>query len=256
MDLKAKLEKEASKTGEVNLNAGTIAQALTGEAAKTAEPKKDMMAETSEVKLSDKVKNDPVLKAAADGAVSEAMTQEMVKGKAAAEVQNKMIIDLLNTDDTVEITPNDKHLFLDAVIENKRFVLPFSLFAGRYTGEFRSRTQAETFAIFQQLNKELRQGGLESQLSYSMRLRNMLFATQVKRLNDKEYVELSAPLLTTVDGDKITPPAWLGQIEPWNTMNDGVINLIYNELRKFEYKYLMMLDNADNQNFWKAELPI
>lgn len=56
MDLKSKLEKTAQKNGEVNINAGTIAQAVT-EAAPVE--KKDLMAETSAVKLSEKVKNDP-----------------------------------------------------------------------------------------------------------------------------------------------------------------------------------------------------
>ena len=254
MDLKAKLEKELTDNKEININPATINQ-VAKEDTKVEAPDA-AMDKTTTVKLSDRVKNDPALKTAEAGSVADAMTAEQVKIKTAADIQNKIMVDLLSIKDNIEITSKEKHAFLDSLINNTKFTGSFSLFGGTFTGEFRTRTQLETFAIFQQLNKELRKGGLESQLSYSMRLRNMLFAAQIKRLNDKEFVELKEPLITVVDGDKETPPAWLDQITYWDKLNDGVINVIYSELRKFEYKYLMMLENANTQNFWKAELPI
>lgn len=255
MDLKAKLEQDMAAKGEVTLNQATLAHAAT-EAAASTERKPDMLNQASTVKLSDRVKNDSVLKAAKDGSTSDLMANEMVKAKTVADVQSKMVVDLLNPDEAVEITPEEKRAFLDAIIANTRYVRTFSLFDGQYTGEIRTRTQAETFAIFQQLNKELRDGNLESQLSYSMRLRNMLFAAQIKRLNGQEFTELKAPLLPLVDGGETKPIGWLDQAALWDGVNDGMANVIYNELKRFEYKYLTMLENSGNQNFWKTELPI
>jgi len=253
MDLKAKLEEQMKTKGEVNINSDTLAREFT--ANDTVATPKDNMDTATSVKLSDKVKNDGMLKAS-EGSLSTSIAAEMEKIKSAALAQQAVISDLDSPDFTLDITPEEKHIFLDALVSNSRFVLPFSLFNGRYTGEFRTRTQAESYAIFQLVNKELRVGGIENQMGYSMRLRNMLFAAQIKQLNGVDYAEIMEPLLPIVAGDTITAPGWIAQTKIWDAMNDGLLKVLHEELRKFEYKYRTMLENANDQNFWKAELPI
>lgn len=262
MNLKSKLEQELAKnidkSGQVEINPDVIRKAIgdTEESNKQKKPANNID-ETTSVKLSDRVKNDPMLVASEQGSVSEVATKELVKATDSIKKQTKLLKDTLTTEKSkeIEITSEDKYLFLDTIIENSRFTRSFNLFGGKLQGTLRTRTQNETRAIFQQLNKELRDGKLETQLEYSLRLRNMLFAAQVEFLNGDMYAELQKPLMATVNGEETTEIGWLHQVDIWNELNDGLTNLLFNELCRFEYKYLTLLEQADDQNFWKTELP-
>ena len=152
--------------------------------------------------------------------------------------------------ETVEITPMERDNFVNALVTGDRYLSMFELFGGKITGSFRSRSQAETQAILVQLTRECRDAIITTDAEYGTRLRSMLLLTQVAQFNGMDYIALKAPLLSRVDGAKITPPGWLGQLEAWETKHEGLIVAIYSELQLFEKKYWTMVRNAKDQNFW------
>lgn len=253
MNIKDKLEKEMNDAGEVVINPATLTEATTG-----SKPKAENLTDKdTTVKLSDRIKNDRALNTAEKADTTELVVKELIKDKELVAAQDNLLRELIEPDNTtIELSANDKHSFLDSVIANTRFVCGFSLFDGELTGKLRTRTQEESYAIFQRLNRELREGKLDTQLAYSMRLRNMLFAGSIAELNGVAYAELMHPLLPEGKGEEVTEPAWLCQVNQWDKFNDGVMKLIFKELQKFEYKYMTLLDNANTANFWKTELSI
>lgn len=244
--LKEKLSREFKEQGVAKLSSADVAGFVKGETAKTAEP----VTGTVDATVSDK-KLDPMVQIADDGKPG-----EVIAGKVAAADSNPRVEPLVDTAEeasvlaVVTVTAADRDAFLDALVTGDRYVQPFSLFNGRITGKLRCRSQAESYAVMQQLNRECREGGVTNALEYSTRLRDMLLAAQVQELNGTEYTELAAPLLQTVDSGKQIKPAWLAQVAYWEAKNEGLIAALYVELKKFERKYWLMVDNADDQNFW------
>ena len=135
-------------------------------------------------------------------------------------------------------------------IRTADFELPFSLFNGKIAGKFRSRLQAETNATISYISHECRKERIVTGIEYTNRLRNMLLATQVAELNGTAFLPLKAPLLRTMDGEKVIEPGWLDQVTYWEKQNDGLVNALYRELQIFERKYWVMVENAKDQNFW------
>ena len=245
MDIKDKLEKQIKEQGTISSD--DVASIAAGIDEKRPE---DKLKETDTVTLSDAVKNNGVLTTASKGDIQGVIDEAIVESITPLDKYTKLALG----DGVVEqvtITPENKLLFLDCIITNKRFILPFSLFNGKLEGEIRTRTQNESFAIFEQLNRELITE-LPSQLAYSIRLRNILLCTQIVRLNGDHFPELKTPLFKIIDGKTVIQPAWLDQVTYWEMQGDGVVTILFKELRKFEYTYLTMLENASNQNFWKT----
>ena len=242
MDIKAKLEKQLADNGEIT---GASVQSAIQE----PEPDAKALTRDSEVELSDSVKNDPLFSTLDAANVVDTLNKD-------AKMANRVLADQLKIiaaeeqDDKVIITAAEKAAFIAAIIGNTRYISSFTLFNGALRAELRSRTQEESYAIFQRLNAELAANKLESQLAYSIRLRNMFLASQVKRINDTEFSELKAPLLKTVAGNDVTEPGWLDQVDYWHRQSDGLVSALYRQLRMFELKYLLMVENADKQNFW------
>lgn len=249
ISMKDKLEKQIKEKGSISSDdvSSIAADAPVGKSPE------DKMKETDTVVVSDKVKNSSILKAAAEGDPQEEINKDMAESVKPLDKFLKIVTGDEEPEEKITITPEQKQAFVDSIVANKRFVLSFSLFNGKLEGEFQSRTQNESFAIFEQLNREL-SDTLSSQLAYSIRLRNMLLTAQLTRLNGDHFTGLAHPLFKTVEADKTTEPGWLSQVDYWITKDDGVVAMLYKELRKFEYRYLTMLENADNQNFWKTDL--
>lgn len=155
-------------------------------------------------------------------------------------------------DGKVIITEEEREIFLTAMIRDERFELPFEVYGGRVRGRLRSRTQSESKGILSRLSWEMNQGKEPmTNLEYTTRMRNMLLAAQVAELNDEEYTELKEPHLRTVDGDNVTEPGWLDQVDVWSSKgNEALTSAIYEQLRLFERKYWAMVASAKDQDFW------
>lgn len=152
----------------------------------------------------------------------------------------------------VTTTEAERNHFLDTVITGGRFTLPFSIFGGRVTGVIRSRTQTETRAIWAQLMREMREGDIQVNAEYTVRIRSMLMGAQLESYNDVKIPEFPTPLewVRGADGQD-TPPAWLEAIKSWEDLDDGLATAIYEEIINFERKYWTLVRHADDQDFWQ-----
>lgn len=159
----------------------------------------------------------------------------------------------MNDDIEVRLTEEERAIFLDAIVSNSRFVLPFTIFNGKVNGLIRSRTQAETRAIISQLQREIRETSIQSDADYTLRLRSMLMAAQIAEYNGATNPELTEPLMPVRQPDgKDKPQGWLAQALHWQDLDEALATALYEEIRKFEVKYWMMARHAADQNFWRT----
>lgn len=157
----------------------------------------------------------------------------------------------------IEVSEDDKRAFEDAIVEDGRFVRPFSLFNGKLKGTMRNRTANESRAILNELNRQWvimsKEGAPASE--YSTTLRVALLTCQVASLNGVTYPEMEEPLtavMRVVDGkQEIKAPKWYADMFTlFGKMGDGKQAALYGELCRFEQKYWTLTRHADDQNFW------
>jgi len=245
MSLKEKLKQDLATDGKVAISSEDLGEFKTKEAEVNAAREGAAVS----TKVSETAKKDPMMAAGADGDPGQAISDTSGSTAPVAEQAGDLTRGLILPDEII-ITNKEREAFLDALVSGDRFKLSFSIFNGRITGVLRSRSQAESHAIIQQLNRESTQGAVMTQLEYATRLRNMLLAAQVEELSGEAYVELASPLLQTVKGDETVKAGWLPQVNVWVDKNEGLVAALYRELQKFERKYWTMVENSDNQNFW------
>ena len=174
---------------------------------------------------------------------------------AAAEIDEPGVNPLdprsLFSDEEVEITPDDKAAFIEALVHGKRFTQTHTLFGGSITVEFRSRSIKESEGIADWINLNLRDGKFNGPLAMSLTLRNCLLAAGIQRIDSEEFAELAAPFTVINDSEgKRNDPGWLKQADAWRDRSEVVVSGIYNALKVFERKYWTMVFHANDQNFW------
>jgi hypothetical protein len=150
----------------------------------------------------------------------------------------------------VTLTKEDKNAFIEALLGNTRFTRPFSLYGGKITGVFRSRTAKEHDAIVVHLAKLIRTNEIRNDSQYYRHMRASVLAAQVQLFNGAECEELAAPLY---EGDAGIPQGWIGQYERWLNRDDvtpGLCGPLFVELQKFERKYWALIAGADDANFF------
>jgi hypothetical protein len=202
------------------------------------------------VKVPDEAKKDPVLETAAAGEPGPRLAG-LAKNAADADPTKGPVNDpYMVVPEEVVITETEREAFLNALIVGSRFELPFELFKGKIKGKLRCRSQQESTAIIARLTYELDLKTIVNGLDYSTRLRNMLMAAQVAELNGTCYPTLSEPLMRTINGKDVKEPGWLEQAVYWGTLSEGLVSAVYKQVRIFEAKYWIMVNNAANQNFW------
>ena len=249
-DLKEQLKQELAEGKEIKITSADVAAGRVVSNVSDTPATPAVASGPVEVPASQKPGIDPLIQGSAVGDTGKNMagTMEAVSDK------EKQAVDLTGArlmKATVVIDPGTKASFIDSMITGKRFKLPFSVFGGKVTGVLRSRSQAESLAIIARINREISDKTVNNGLEYATRLRNMLLATQVDSLGSDSFVELKAPLMTTVEGpDKVMPPGWLPQVQVWEAKGEGLASALYQELIVFEQKYWTMVDNAGDQNFW------
>jgi hypothetical protein len=156
----------------------------------------------------------------------------------------------------VELTPEDKQAFLDALVTDSRFELQFSLFDGKLTGVFRSRLNCETRAILNEMRRQLAAEEIPTEIEYTTRFRHSLLRFHLKELNGETYEspEVLSAVVSAEDGEKkVTPPPWVEEAETFFKGNEAKTAALYNALCVFEGKYWTLVENANNQDFWQTE---
>jgi len=159
----------------------------------------------------------------------------------------------------ISVTPTEKNTFLDSLIGNTRFELPFSLFGGKLKGTLRSRTSGESRAIMMELHRQWTLVKFMPVTEYATMMKSALLRCQLKELNGVEYPELQEPLLAQgnlkdKDQPAVIAPAWVDEMDVLcNSMSDGMITNLYQEVQKFEQKYWTLVAHSDDQDFWNPE---
>ena len=251
-DLKEQLRKEIAEGREVKLTAADLAAgritATTPPSDTPATPA--VAAGPVSVPASQHPGNDALIKGAAQGDIGKSVSATVASNVEREHLATDLTMSRLLAK-TITVEPGAKSAFIESMISGKRFELPFELFGGKVCGVFRGRSQSESLAIINKLNRESNDGTLTNGLEYASRLRNMLLAAQVRALGNDTYAELKAPLTTLVEGpDKITPPAWMEQVKIWEAKPEGLTSALYAKLVEFEQIYWTMVDSAGDQNFW------
>lgn len=155
---------------------------------------------------------------------------------------------------TVTITPAEKAMFIDSVVNNTRFVKEYSLFGGRVTLTLRSMTVDEVNALASWTAKR----GTEDPAGLmSGRYRKYLAAAQVERYNGVEMPPLEQPLFSTLgsDGKTVNEPGWIKRSEYWDGVGIGAFNAIMACLSDFDLRYATLCKEAENANFWSPDTP-
>jgi hypothetical protein len=145
-----------------------------------------------------------------------------------------------------------------SIIDDSRLELPFSLFGGKLTGVFRSRTAEESKCILGELYRQFNANEFTTPSEYSTVMRNALLLCQVKEINSVEYPVLSKPyksVLEVVDGSKVvSKPKWCTDANViFSEMHEGKTTALYKALQLFEQKYWTLIKHADDQDFWNPE---
>lgn len=240
-ELKDKL-RQAQETGTLMLSSGDVKPEQAQ--LKPAELPKDVEAQVPVIATRDPLINGSEGKTAGQ-AVSEAADSTLNPSRHLEED------DGLFTNEKITITMEDKDAFLDALVSGERYCRPFSIYNGRLTGTFRSRSNQESEAMATWMNNGIRDKRYETALDYSMELRSIMLAAQVMELNGAAFDPLAEPLKVTGTKDGMVQPGWLAQALRWRNNNEAIVSAVYDELRRFERRYWTMVTNATNQDFWK-----
>ena len=246
MSVKEKVQQKLQDTG--SLSSADLGSFDAPEPDEEAEKKSDPLADTTVSDVPEQAKDDVVM-AAHDRASPESVAMAAMHNDPAG---------LLFDRGEIELTPVDKQTFLTAIVDDRRFELDFELFDGRLEVTFRSRTNAETRAVLQEMRRQLVANEIDTEIEYTTRLRHALMRFQLKQLNGEEYPPPEEPLAAQVSTDEngkkqVTPPQWVQESEAYFQGHEARTTAIYNALCIFESKYWTLTENANNQDFWKTE---
>lgn len=241
--LKEKLRAAAAEGGSVSLSSSDLAPATSQVRVNYEEKTGDIVVPVGEL-----AKQDNLLNSGADTASSSQLSK--TADQTADQTASNLLSGELSAMPTVTTTEEDRAAFVDALITGGRYCRPFSLFGGQLTGVLRCRSAEESEAIAGWMAAGIKEKRFEIAMDYSLELRNILLAAQVKQLGGTEFLELRTPLRRTQAGADMIQPGWSDQAKYWSTVPEAIMGAVYEEIRSFERKYWTMIENAANQDFW------
>ena len=197
-----------------------------------------------EVDVEKHVQGDPALKMAA-------IANDHAK-EVSASVAKSTPSDDEDAPKPVKISQEEKDNFLSALVSGKRYTADYRLFNGRLTVRFRCRSVGESEAIEAYCRRQMVSGAISGPIEYTDLTRLSLLVAQVERVNDIQYPEMRAPLLTVESEGKPIPPAWEAELTTWRNKPEAVVTAISNALQDFEAKYWAMVEASRDVNFWSA----
>jgi hypothetical protein len=248
MSIKDKVKEQINKTGTITgADLANFAMAEPQPApAETKEPAavdNDNSAEATKV-----LQDDPIFNNLAEESAGSAQLEDLT------DAVNKDQFDSLDLT-SVQLTEDEKSAFLDAMLEDRRFELPFNLFNGKVTGIFRSRTSEEGRAVLTELRRQWLSGDVATDNEYTYLVKYTALRLQVKVLNGVEYSEIEKPYLAQAATDgSVVAPTWVNEaVAMFGDKPEGMIHALALALREFECKYWLMVTNAQDQDFWHPE---
>jgi hypothetical protein len=240
-DLNKRVQDQVNQ-GSVKLSSDDFADFGTDEEHERAQ---EALTEDSTVPVPEEAQKDPLL-GAADQALDNAFSG----------------VDVDDPADEVTVTAEEKNVFLEAIVKGGRFELPFTIFGGNIRGVFRSRTNAETRAIYSQVHRKLVEEEILTTAEHSALIRNALLCCQLAVYGEVENPPMGerGSLMPKNEWNKeankveIIEPEWYEYMnQQFGEMDDGLVDAIYSALRNFERKYWVMVKQAEDQDFWDLE---
>ena len=154
------------------------------------------------------------------------------------------------------ITTAEKEAFIAAMISGDRYRQTFKLFGGRVTVTVRSRTAAETHALYAYIRHFLSKEGNDRVSAVEGDMAYVPLVAQIEELNGTRYPEMKQPLMYEVSDGKEVPPGWYEDFRAWKAKPEGLTSALISCVQLFEYKYWMMTKEAANKNFWNSDTSI
>lgn len=151
---------------------------------------------------------------------------------------------------SVEITDDEKQAFIDAVVSGGRYRNTVTIFGGRVVLGLRARTVGESEAIDSYIRRRVSDGTIKVGVEYSDNMRLCLLVSDVERLGDEVFPEMSKPLMAVSTPDGVVEPEWTKMLDVWRSKPEGLVNAILPEIFKFEVKYGEMVKHGSDENFW------
>jgi hypothetical protein len=246
--------------GAGGLNASDLAEfSRPEEQEKKTDPLK-AMGEDATVKVPKEASEDPLMDQASNVDEYNKMLQ-MTIGSDMAGVQDGVDFDV--TDEDIEITADDKYLFIECLTAFKRFTMEYPLFGGGSSVVLRNRTIKETQAIHAEMARAMAEaeetGVGMTPMEYDMRMRQGILRMQIVRFNGLEYPEVTDlhPKMELNDAGKqeVLRPEWAIEAEGYfgNDQAEGFVTVLYHALALFEKKYWTLVKYSGDQDFWEPE---
>jgi hypothetical protein len=165
----------------------------------------------------------------------------------------QLIGEALTSLDQVEVTDNDRTVFLKAVLNDHPARLSISLYNGQFVAELRSRSSYEQRRVFDLLDadKEDRLFKDGDMAMYITRMHYYLATLMVERINGKLISETALnPNAKTFREERAIMHDGLARFEAMGNLR---WTSILNALRIFEAKCARMNTEAANEDFWKPQ---
>jgi len=159
----------------------------------------------------------------------------------------------------VKITPQDKQLFLNAIVTGERMRSEHTAYGGSLSLMFQSRLASETQAVVSELRRSTTAGLVRNDLEYGDRALRLCLRLQLVSLNGAVFqpvvgTELMPKIIAQNGMQKVMPADWIAEADDlFKNVPDAIYNVMLAELRKFEFKYNTMIAKAQDQNFWNPE---
>lgn len=162
-----------------------------------------------------------------------------------------MLTEALVDTQKVEVSEEEKSLFVKALLNDEPLRLTIPLMDGAIKIDLRSRTAHEQRCIIDVLDKDTTDGIIKKEdiAYYIMRSHQYCMALMVERINGKLFSETKiAHDATVADAQKLLHEAIKPKIVPLQGIK---LTAIQNALRIFETKCAKLGTEAANQDFWK-----
>lgn len=167
--------------------------------------------------------------------------------------KSTFISEALSPIDKIEISEEEKIIFLKAVLADVPVRLPVKLYGGRMTVEMRSRSAFEQKRVFDVLKLDEKEAVFDPGDMAMMitRTHYYLGALMIERINGELFSELTIPPGNDLAADAAKMRAAVDKL--FLKMGNVKWTSILNALRIFEHKCAKLNSEAANEGFWNPQ---
>jgi len=159
----------------------------------------------------------------------------------------KKLFDNVFSKENIEVTEEDKRLYLKALLNDTELSLVISLFNDKFTVKVKARSDFTQHLIVKVLDAKAVEENESNMLIINNWIQSYAMAVMVVSINDKEFPVLDfKPGVTVAEAKKLLDTA----VEERFTNLGFKYDIILRALHLFEVKKTKMQDACLNANFW------